>query len=94
MAWRIKFSDSSIKSLKSLKIKEQEKIRKVLKTFISSLEQGKIPFREIDIKKLKGKWEGFLRIKIGKKLRIILRFDESAKEVYVYEIGYRGRIYK
>lgn len=94
MDWRIKLSDSAIKSLKSLRIKEQEKIKQVLKIFLNHVEEGKIPFDKLNIHKLRGKWEGFLRIKISKNLRVILRLDEIKKEIYVYEIGYRGKIYK
>ncbi len=94
MAWRVKLSDSAIKSLEYLRIKEKEKIKNTLKILLSSLEEGKIPFTQLNIRKLKGKWEGFLRIKIGKKLRIILRIDTIKEEIYVYEIGYRGEVYK
>ena len=94
MAWRVKLSDSAIKSLEYLRIKEKEKIKNTLKILLDSLEEGKISFTQLNIRKLKGKWEGFLRIKVGKKLRIILRIEWNKSEVYVYEIDYRGKVYK
>ena len=47
----------------------------------------------VDIKKLKGDWQGFYRIRKGK-LRIIfeLSFDEHL--IYVARIDQRGNVYK
>jgi mRNA-degrading endonuclease RelE of RelBE toxin-antitoxin system len=46
----------------------------------------------IDIKKLKGKWAGFHRIRIGK-LRIIAEFNFDELSVFIERIDYRERIY-
>lgn len=47
----------------------------------------------IDVKKMKGKWKGYHRIKIGK-IRMILRVDFRERLVFVDRIDYRGRVYK
>jgi mRNA-degrading endonuclease RelE of RelBE toxin-antitoxin system len=47
----------------------------------------------LDVKKMKGKWEGFYRIRSGK-IRLILSFDVDAATLYVDRIGFRGDVYK
>lgn len=47
----------------------------------------------IDVRKMKGKWKGYHRIKIGK-IRMILRVDFKKRVVFVDRIDYRGRVYK
>ncbi|HEY9800045.1 MAG TPA: hypothetical protein V6D25_06770 [Leptolyngbyaceae cyanobacterium] len=56
-------------------------------------EQGIIPFTELDIKKMKGEWEGFYRLPVGKN-RIIFTVDIETKNIEIYVIGARGDIYK
>jgi len=47
----------------------------------------------IDVKKLKGKWKGYLRIRKGK-LRVIFVVDFEDKAVYVERVDFRGKAYK
>ncbi|KAM3098993.1 type II toxin-antitoxin system RelE family toxin [Phormidesmis sp. 146-35] len=56
-------------------------------------EQSIIPFTELDIKQMKGKWEGFYRLRIGK-VRLIFTVDIASGDIEVYVIGNRGDIYK
>ncbi|MBC8186402.1 type II toxin-antitoxin system RelE/ParE family toxin [candidate division KSB1 bacterium] len=42
----------------------------------------------IDIKKMKGEWKGYYRIKQGD-LRIILKFDTQNEIVFIHKIGWR-----
>lgn len=42
---------------------------------------------------MKGDWDGYYRINIGK-IRIIFSTDINNEELYVERIGYRGDIYK
>ncbi len=58
-----------------------------------SLEEGIIPFRELNIKKLKGEWRGFYRMRLGK-IRVISRIDIEKDKLIIYEIDYRGDAYK
>ncbi|NIT55764.1 MAG: type II toxin-antitoxin system RelE/ParE family toxin [Aliifodinibius sp.] len=91
---RIKFSRSAVKFVEKLKGKDQERIRRKISTLTSAIEnQGIIPFKELDIKKLSGDWTGYFRMRIGK-LRIIFRIDKENEQLLVYEIDFRGDIYK
>ncbi len=91
---KIKFSKSALKFIEKLKEREKEKVRLKLKSlFISLEEQGIIPFKELDIKKLDGKWYGFFRMRIGK-IRVIFKIDKENQLLLVYEIDFRGSIYK
>ena len=56
-------------------------------------EQSIIPFTELDIKQMKGEWEGFYRLRIGK-VRLIFTVDITSGDIEIYVIGSRGDIYK
>ncbi|HAZ46503.1 MAG TPA: plasmid stabilization system protein [Cyanobacteria bacterium UBA11369] len=68
----------------------QEKLNQLL---ISIEEQSIIPFTELDIKQMKGEWEGFYRLRVGK-IRMIFTVDTASGDIEVYAIGSRGDIYK
>ncbi len=90
----IKFSRDAIKFLEKITEKDKERIRQKTKILVISIEeQGIIPFRELDIKKLSGEWSEFFRMRIGK-IRIIFRIDRKADSILVYEIDFRGDVYK
>jgi mRNA interferase RelE/StbE len=89
MKWYIDFSADSLKFLKRNNLTEDfiiEKIRFALRKF-----QGEDV--NVDIKKLKGEWEGFYRIRVGR-LRIIVEFQFEYYRVYIEEIDWRGSAYK
>ncbi|MEK9181562.1 MAG: hypothetical protein AAB786_00915 [Patescibacteria group bacterium] len=46
----------------------------------------------IDIKKMRGSWEGFYRIRKGK-WRIIAEFNFNNNSVFIEDIDWRGNIY-
>ena len=46
----------------------------------------------IDIRKMKGQWEGFYRIRKGK-WRIIAEFNFANNSVFIEDIDWRGNIY-
>ena len=76
MSWRIDFSPASLKFLSQNNLDENlilEKIGLALKRV-----QGERV--NIDIKKLKGEWQGFYRIRSGK-LRVIVEFQFSLQRV-------------
>lgn len=90
----IKFSKSAVKFLNNLAEKEQAKIKEKLNFLVLMISNnGVIPFQQLDIKSLKGNWEGYLRLRIGK-IRIIFRVDFRVNELFVYEIDSRGSVYK
>ena len=91
---KVKFSKSSIKFLNKLTPKNKEQIRTKILFLLNFIEnEGFVPIRELDIKKLKGNWQGFFRMRIGK-IRIIFTISENQNELSIYEIDFRGDIYK
>lgn len=87
-------SKASIKFLEKLSVKETEKLQEKLAQLLQSLEaEAIIPFNELDIKSLKGDWKGFFRMRVGK-IRVVFTIDIEADEVQVYDIDFRGNIYK
>jgi len=90
---KIEFSKKSTKFLEKLDEKNKEKVRLKIRSFVLSLEEGIIPFRELNIKKLKGEWRDFYRMRLGN-IRIIFRIDIEKNKLIIYEIDYRGNAYK
>lgn len=90
----LKFRKQASKSLQKINVEDTRKIKSQLKYLLGSLEKnGIIPFTELDIKKMRGEWDGFYRLKIGK-IRIIFRVNFEIKELDVHIIGFRGDVYK
>jgi len=89
MKWRIDFSKDALNFLSHNNIKETfivDKIKLALRKFGGEN-------ININIKKLKGDWDGFHRIRDGK-LRIILEFQFESCRVYIERIDWRGNVYK
>jgi mRNA interferase RelE/StbE len=87
--WFIDFSKESLEFLKKNNLEETliiEKVKLALRKF-----RGEN--LNINIKKLRGVWEGFYRIRFGK-LRIICEFQFENYRVYVERIDWRGQVYK
>jgi mRNA-degrading endonuclease RelE of RelBE toxin-antitoxin system len=47
----------------------------------------------IDIKRMKGKWKGYHRIRIGN-IRMLLRMNRKEKTIFIDRIDYRDSVYK
>lgn len=78
----IRFSKNSIKFLNKLSSKNKEQIREKILYLLNSLENQKvIPFQELDIKKLKGNWQGFFRMCVGK-IRVIFTINDDHNELF------------
>ncbi len=91
---KVEFSSQSMKFLSSCDERNKERIRAKIKELgISIEEKGIIPFRELQIKMLAGKWKGFMRMRIGK-IRVIFRIDKENQELMVYGIDFRGEVYR
>jgi mRNA interferase RelE/StbE len=91
---KIKLSKDAIKFLDKANKSEGERIReKIIALYYSINNYGLIPFKELDIKRLAGEWKGFLRMRIGK-VRVIFKIDTLNKELLIYQIDFRGKIYK
>ena len=90
----LNFSKNALKFLQQLSDKDTEKVRnKILQVLNSVEESGLVPSGELDIKTLEGEWQGFLRMRVGK-IRIIFTVDIEQDELQIYDICFRGYIYK
>lgn len=90
----LKFRKSAIKFLESADSETTANIRQKLNQLVSSVEnQSIIPFNDLDIKKMKGNWEGYYRLRIGK-IRVIFIVDLTLGDIEIYNIGFRGDVYK
>ena len=89
MSWRVDFSKDALKFLEQNNIKEDFVIDKIK----FALRKFKGDDVNVDIKKLKGEWEGFHRIRSGK-LRIITEFQFENYQAYIDKIDWRGNAYK
>ncbi|MBD2277351.1 MULTISPECIES: type II toxin-antitoxin system RelE/ParE family toxin [Nostocales] len=90
----IKFRKNAIKFLEKANLEDAEKIQEKISQLLYFVEeQAIIPFTELDIKKMKGDWEGFYRLRIGK-IRIVFTVNTQSGEVEIFTIGTRGDVYK
>ena len=90
----IKFRKNAIKFLEKANLEDVEKIQEKISQLLAFVEeQAIIPFTELDIKKMKGDWEGFYRLRIGK-IRIVFTVNTQSGEVEIFTIGARGDVYK
>lgn len=90
----IRFRKQAIKFIEKADTDTLSRIQEKLNQLITAIEeQSIIPFTELDIKQMKGEWEGFYRLRIGK-IRLIFTVDLTSGDVEVYAIGSRGDIYK
>ncbi len=89
MNWSVHFSKDALLFLKEVHLPESavlELIEKAIHLF-----QGERV--NVDIRKLKGDWAEFYRIRKGK-LRIITAFDFENHSVLVERIDWRGSVYQ
>ena len=87
--WKIHYTSLAEKFIQKQKIERNTITETILKTLKFLAGEN----LNIDIKKLKGEWRGFYRIRQGK-LRIILSINFEKQEVVVKRIDFRGSIYK
>ena len=90
---KLVLSKNAIKFLKKISVKESEKIKNKISFLLSLAEKPEsIIYGELDVKPLKGDWEGFSRLRIGK-VRVIFTVDLMQDELLIYAIDFRGDIY-
>ena len=87
MHWKIKIDKDARKYL--LKYNIQDKGREALIKFLKFINGEDI---NLDVKRLKGKFKEYYRIRIGK-IRIILRVNFKDKIIFVEMVEKRGDIY-
>lgn len=90
----IKFRKSARQFLRKLDETNADRIREKIIILKTSLEQEEeLPWQILDIKKLKGQWLGFFRIRVGD-IRIIFKCDREEEQILIYDIHFRGDVYK
>ena len=86
-------SKSAIKFLAKIPPKDSEKIKTKISYLLDLAEKSdSIVSQELDIKPLKGVWDGFSRLRVGK-IRVIFLIDLEQDQLFVYAIDFRGDIY-
>jgi mRNA interferase RelE/StbE len=88
MRWEVSLSNNAQKFLRANNISKENILGLIQKT----VREFKGEVVNIDIKKLKGGWTGFYRIRKGK-LRIIVEFDFDNFRALIEEIDWRGNVY-
>ena len=83
MTWKFKYRKRAFSFLK-----ENDLFETVRGKIVSYIRGEKV-----DIKTLRGNWDGFPRLRIGK-IRVIFKLDVENKVVEIYKAGMRGKIYK
>lgn len=89
MNWDIAFSKQAEKFLEKNTVSRKD----IFELIRSALKKFKGEKVNIDVKKLKGEWEGFHRIRKGK-ARVIAEFRFDNFSVFVEVIDWRGEVYK
>ena len=92
MEWTVKYHKEAKKFLKRLNEDRRKLVLNKLDELRERLEEGVFPIGHLDVKKLKGKWEGFFRLRVGD-FRVIFKVDTSQKVVFIYHIHFRGNVY-
>jgi len=88
MKWEIGFSAQAKKFI------ERENLRpEIISELAKLLKKMRGESVSIDIKKLKGDWQGFYRIRKGE-IRIIFELDFQEHRIIVSKVDYRGNAYR
>ena len=88
MKWAVEYSRDADRFIQAEGI--QGEVRRQIEGFLRKLRGEPV---NIDVKKLKGEWKGYFRIRKGK-LRIIFSINMSSRSMYVERIDFRGDAYK
>ncbi|MEK7203220.1 MAG: type II toxin-antitoxin system RelE/ParE family toxin [Patescibacteria group bacterium] len=89
MTWKINLSKESDKFLAKNKTSKED-IFEIVGKVIKKLQGEDI---NVDVKKLKGKWLGFYRCRVGG-VRIVFEINFDAFSVFIEVIDFRGGAYK
>jgi len=92
LEWKLRIHKRALKFLDEIPEEERKRIQDKLNDLLKTLESGALLYTRLDVRKLKGAWEGFLRLRVGK-IRIIFKIEIENKQVLVYNIHYRGQAY-
>jgi mRNA interferase RelE/StbE len=87
MKWTIDYSGRAGKFIQKQGISDA--VRSLLKDLIFRIHGKPV---NLDLKKLRGQWQGYLRIRSGD-IRIILKVYKKEKRIYVDKVDFRGSVY-
>lgn len=87
--WKIELSKQADKFTEREGITDDE-ILSLVQKFIN---YSKGLDENIDVKKMKGKWKGCHRIRIGK-IRMLVRVNFKERTILIDRIDYRGSVYR
>lgn len=88
MKWLIEYSRDADRFIEAQSI--QGEVKKLIEGFLRRLRGESI---NVDVKKLKGDWKGFFRIRKGS-LRIIFSVDTTQGSIYIERVDFRGDAYR
>ena len=88
MKWAIDYSRDADHFIQTQGI--QIEVRSQIEGFLKKLRGEAV---NIDVKKLKGEWKGYFRIRKGK-LRIIFSLDTAGRSIHIERVDFRGDVYK
>lgn len=89
MKWRVEFSKRAAQFIDEKSLSEE----KVLNYAVAAIRKFGGEPMNIDVKKLKGNWKGFHRIRVGK-IRVIVEFNFESKVALIERVDFRGGVYK
>lgn len=90
MTWSISFSGEAVSFLRKARRLSEGDVVELAQRAIRMFGGERI---NVDVKKLKGEWTGFYRIRKGK-LRIIASFDFERRSALVDRVDWRGGAYR
>jgi len=88
MKWEINYSRDAENFLKKEDIRDD--VRTDLIRFLRRMKGEK---SNVDVKKLKGAWDGYYRLRKGE-IRIIFDLDYERRTLFVEKIDFRSKIYR
>ena len=91
MSYQIELTQKASKQLKRLGAQAKHKISQTLKRMLDYYDDQDVP--EPDIKMLKGKYHGLLRLRIGN-MRVIFKMEHERLTILIVDVVSRGSAYK
>ena len=88
MKWIVEYSKRADSFIEEHNI--ENKVRDSIRDFILRITGSPI---NIDVRKLKGQWTGYYRVRKGN-IRIILRLDSEISTVFIDVVDFRRSVYR
>ncbi|HZX35115.1 MAG TPA: hypothetical protein VFF54_01305 [Thermodesulfobacteriota bacterium] len=88
MKWNIEYSKRANDFIEGHGIRD--KVKDSVISFILKITGSNV---NVDVKKLKGAWAGYYRIRKGH-VRIVLKVDSASRSIFVDIVDFRGSVYR